>query len=343
MVVWGGMSFDAVDANEAQRSDGYSFDPARRTITWTRDQLFTDGAAYSPARDSWRTLAPAPARRPWLGTPAAWTGKEMLVLAADDDGRPVGLAYDPKRDRWRVTAAPPAELAGPETAVWAGSEMIVWSGGRPDNVARQGAAYDPAADSWRLLPDSPLGYRRFHSAVWTGTEMIIWGGSDGRTDVDTGAGYSPLTDTWRLPPASPVASRQWHGAIWTGEEMIVWGGQAVGAANDGAAYRPRDDSWRRLPGAPLAGRHWHTWLSLGGVAIAWGGYDFYADEAVYDDGARYDPIRDQWEPLPPAPLTRRCRHSSVWTGQELLLWGGTRHCGTYGPRAADGAALAVTR
>jgi N-acetylneuraminic acid mutarotase len=130
-----------------------------------------------------------------------------------------------------------------------------------------------------------------------------------------------------------------HTAIWTGDEMITWGGRSIGAVNDGAAYNPVTDRWRPLAASPLEGREWHTWLWADRRAYAWGGYNFSAGEAVYADGARYDPTTDRWEPLPQAPLTKRCQQSAVWTGDEIILWGGTAHCGTHGPRDADGAAL----
>jgi N-acetylneuraminic acid mutarotase len=340
MLVWGGVAFDAVPASDAASADGYSFDPERGTITWTRQRYFTDGAAYSPTDNSWRTLAPASAARPLVGPRAVWTGEEMLVFAVSDDGRTVALAYSSAHDAWRAVAPLPRDLAAPETAVWTGREMLVWSGGLQDDAAtRRGAAYDPTSDRWRLLPDAPLCNRRFSSAVWTGAEMIVWGGSSNVGELDDGAAYNPATDTWRTLPVPPITARHWHEAIWTGNEMIVWGGQAVGAVNDGAAYRPADDTWRVLPASPLAGRHWHTWLWADGVALAWGGYNFYAGVAVYGDGARFDPATDRWELLPSSPLTDRCQQSSVWTGDQLILWGGTGHCGTYGPRDADGAAL----
>jgi hypothetical protein len=39
--------------------------------------------------------------------------------------------------------------------------------------------------------------------------------------------------------------------------------------------------------------------------------------------AAYDPVNDHWRSLPPGPLGRREGYSSVWTGRELLVVGGT--------------------
>ncbi|HNH82727.1 MAG TPA: hypothetical protein PL157_10170 [Acidobacteriota bacterium] len=68
---------------------------------------------------------------------------------------------------------------GSETAVWTGSRMIIWGGGKdyynPPYVSG-GGEYNPVRDVWKPLPteNEPPG-RSNHSAIWTGKEMIIWG------------------------------------------------------------------------------------------------------------------------------------------------------------------------
>jgi hypothetical protein len=43
----------------------------------------------------------------------------------------------------------------------------------------------------------------------------------------------------------------------------------------------------------------------------------------FDDGARYCFADDTWAPLPPngAPSSRT-GHAAVWTGKEIIIWGG---------------------
>jgi len=67
--------------------------------------------------------------------------------------------------------------------------------------------------------------------------------------------------------------------------------------------------------------------------LMWGGEDW---ARVYDDGAAYDPAADSWRPLPAAGLSPRIGTAQVWTGRELLVWGGTP--GTFNNYFADGAA-----
>ena len=80
-------------------------------------------------------------------------------------------------DEWVPTRVPddvPARYL--HTAVWTGSEMIVW-GGNAGSSYTGGGRYNPTTDSWSVVStlNEPL-YRDYQTAVWTGTEMIIWGG-----------------------------------------------------------------------------------------------------------------------------------------------------------------------
>ncbi len=62
------------------------------------------------------------------------------------------------------------------TAVWTGSEMIIWGGFNGGGELITGGRYNPSTDSWTATANVP-GPRREHTAVWTGTEMIVWGGT----------------------------------------------------------------------------------------------------------------------------------------------------------------------
>jgi hypothetical protein len=79
--------------------------------------------------------------------------------------------------------------------------------------------------------------------------------------------------------------------------------------------------------------------------MIWGGgtTDSPGDQppaTVMPGGAVYDPAADRWEGLPAAPLSPRARALAVWTGRELIVWGGEAD---YNHRANfdDGAALTL--
>src|SRR4029077_1154639 len=79
------------------------------------------------------------------------------------------------------TATNDVPVSGPgHTAVWTGSEMIVW-GGSDDTIfmgdLNTGGRYNPSTDSWVATSTTNAPTARVgHTAVWTGTEMIVWGG-----------------------------------------------------------------------------------------------------------------------------------------------------------------------
>ena len=71
---------------------------------------------------------------------------------------------------------------GAHSAVWTGSEMIVWGGGDPggsNELLTTGGRYNPGTDSWIPMSDEAPSARSNHTAVWTGSEMIVWGGQFG--------------------------------------------------------------------------------------------------------------------------------------------------------------------
>ena len=54
--------------------------------------------------------------------------------------------------------------------------------------------------------------------------------------------------------------------------------------------------------------------------IVWGGYE---TAAALNDGGRYNPAANSWTAVPTtgAPAARY-RHTAVWTGSEMIVWGG---------------------
>jgi hypothetical protein len=46
-----------------------------------------------------------------------------------------------------------------------------------------------------------------------------------------------------------------------------------------------------------------------------------------EDGAVYDLASDSWQLLPDPPIDGRYRHTAVWTGEAMILWGGQTPAG----------------
>jgi len=138
---------------------------------------------------------------------------------------PSGTGCEP--DTWdRRFYGPSARQS--HTAVWTGTEMIIWGGA---SYLNSGGRYEPATDTWRET-STEIGVpvpRREHAAVWTGTEMIVWGGVADEGYQNTGGRYDPMTDSWVPTSAgegTPSARRR-PTAVWTGTKMIVWGGEEL--------------------------------------------------------------------------------------------------------------------
>jgi N-acetylneuraminic acid mutarotase len=109
--------------------------------------------------------------------------------------------------------------------------------------------------------------------------------------------------------------------------MLVFGRQRpLGTIDVAASYDPRTHTWRRLsplrgPTGNYEGRYWAVWT----------GTEMLVEGPL--DLQRYDPATNRWRRLPakaavPGGIV-------VWTGRELIGWGG----GCCGDASADGAAF----
>jgi N-acetylneuraminic acid mutarotase len=233
-------------------------------------------------------------------------------------------------DTWTATSTLNApDVRRSHTAVWTGSEMIVWGGfnNSPPYVLSTGGRYNPATDSWTATTTTkaPAG-RVFHAAVWDGTEMIVWGGYNlVDCDLSTGGRYNPSSDTWT--PTSTVnapLARQYPTAVWTGSEMVVWAGRGCCNncnLNSGGRYNPGTDSWTATSTSNAPEARWsHTTEWTGSEMIVWGG----TNQTIYlNTGGRYNPSADSWTATGvPNNVLGRVAHTTVWTGSEMIVWGG---------------------
>jgi len=277
------------------------------------------------------------------GAPAAgaedfsmvWTGSEILIWGGAVASGPtlsnVGYRYDPTANAWIGTLSmvgAPSPRWG-HTAIWTGKEMIVWGGSDSSGTRlNDGYRYDPATDTWSgpISTTSAPEARRAHTAVWTSTEMIVWGGEVAGLPVNTGARYNPKTDIWSPVTMIGAPAIRWHhAAVWTGTEMIVWGGfDGVNGIDTGMRYSPSTDTWGAVTstlGTP-PGRLTTSTIWTGSEMIVFGGQATQGSPGS-NTGGRYDPLADSWNPTTTinAP-TSRYGHAGVWTGNEMIIWGG---------------------
>jgi uncharacterized delta-60 repeat protein len=321
-------------------------------------QLLNSGGRYDSGTDSWTATSATNAPAGRMYHTAVWTGSEMIVwggsLGDETNALNTGARYCAHQsptptatpatptptptptpatptptpgctdDTWSATSNTNTPVGRSDhTAVWTGSEMIVWGGwgGSSGNSTNTGGRYSRDTNSWTStsLTNAPAP-RRNHTGFWTGSEMIVWGGDNGTgTNVNTGGRYTPGTDSW-IPTSTTNAPavRHDHAAVWTGSEIIVWGGSDL---NTGARYNPLTDSWTPTTtvNAPV-GRSNHTAVWTGSEMIVWGG----SNGPAFNTGGRYNPATDEWTPISTinAPVGR-FDHTAVWTGSEMIVWGGS--------------------
>lgn len=295
---------------------------ARSTWAWLIGIVVATAAGVG----AFFTLGPTEPQRPTVAA-GTWTALLPSVLTARSDA----------------------------SVVWTRKAMIVWGGAGDAGVLGDGAAYDLTKEAWAPIPPAPLSARRGHSAVWTGTRMLIFGGNgqregcEGNCPLGDGANYNPVTDTWTPLSPSPVAPRTGHTAVWLQDRMVVWGGAGDGGAalGDGASYDPTTDSWTVLPPSPLAPRVNHRAVATTNRMLAWGGSSEAAEGGMYfADGAVYSPASGSWARMaaPPASIGGRDTYAAVWTGDQLLVWGGYGRSDTCTPCLHDdGAAYDLER
>ncbi|MBL9134517.1 MAG: hypothetical protein JNK85_01550 [Verrucomicrobiales bacterium] len=378
--------------------------------------LLNDTWSYDPTTATWNRLHSGTGQSLGYLDPrlALWTGKEALLFASSSTSG--GLKFDPEERRWTALAPMPgifSALTG-ASAVWTGKEALIWGGYASGELSRRGFAYDPTRDVWREFStaEAPTP-RRIHSAVWTGTQMMVWGGNDSTgfpnvgTDLSDGGIYRPTDNRW-LAIEFPKVQRNFATAVWTGEEILVWGGSSssvpqsstyslgggyrlnpktghtrplstvnaptprAGAcavwtgtqlivwggyeatvesqnrqrAGTGSRYDPVLDQWSSIntDGAPsIRGQASAVWT--GTEMIVWGGNSLNGGTGIFNTGGRYSPANNQWRPMSTTlgalPLSPRIGHCAVWTGREMLVWGGGTNALRYLPTADAWSAISL--
>jgi N-acetylneuraminic acid mutarotase len=135
--------------------------------------------------------------------------------------------------------------------------------------------------------------------------------------------------------------------------MIVWGGVAQfgqGEENivSGGQLDPVTKVWTPISttGAPTS-RSGYVTAWTGSRMVVWGGRTSPAmttspSDTVLGNGAQYDPVTDTWATISGtgAP-TPRFAHTAVWTGSQVLVWGGVENPATPDTFVATGGRLAT--
>lgn len=148
-------------------------------------------------------------------------------------------------------------------------------------------------------------------------------GDDGPS-APSGPETTPWTElgevrgAWTQREDAPIDVPGDHRGVWTGNELIV------GFQPDVAAYDPAAERWRRLPDVPGPRRIDPRVVWTGQHVVVFGGIAGDEAGAHRADGLLLDVAGERWESMPPAPAAPLWDPTVVWTGEEVVVWGGAR-------------------
>ena len=145
------------------------------------------------------------------------------------------------------------------TALWTGSETIIWGGENDGQYLRSGARFNPAALLVSLPMTNASAARSDHTAVWTGAEMPVWGQF---SMAECWAAVPAITRLTTLGPLFPPMARLLPVALTRpcGQGTKWWCGAATYARakeelpGAGGRYRPSRNTWNQTStnGAPTS-------------------------------------------------------------------------------------------
>ena len=251
---------------------------------------------------------------------AIWTGNNMIICGVSSISGCQTVNYNSNNNTWTNISPSPTCGSTSSKAVWTGNEILVHNGGN------RTYKYNPISNIWTTIDSSIVNTGRSeYSAIWTGTDMIIWGGQNSFP----GQKFNLATKTWsNISTTNSPTNKRGHSAIWTGSEMLIWGG-IIGNFNlnsDSTIYKynPITNSWTQVVGINSPkGLYLHSAVWTGTEMIVFGGQDA-KDGIIVNKSYRYNYINNTWFEMSTnsTSLSPRFAHSAIYTGNEILIWGG---------------------
>ncbi len=341
MIIWGGTLQGLTPTNT-----GYSYDP--KTDGWTA--ITTTNAPA--ARHSHQAV--------WTGTRMiVWGGYGTVGL--EPQGGIYDPSTDSWK-AMSITNEPVARTAHAMLYMANLNQVLVWGGRIGNNAINSGGKYDVATDKWTAITGTGAPSPRYNfsnsfaapSAGHPSGLFFVWGGADTFNWFGDGASYDPGSDKWTpvnmtpgampnggyppqyYPKGTPVKMESanafngvggpgsyifggWDGGNFFSPILYFW---------DGASMQPGGYWYGLKPGDPNApsGRARYVGVvpSLG--IFLWGGCNDMACGTVLADGSVWKPDNNggTWSNFPSDPgLTARSEASIVWTGTDVIIWGGT--------------------
>ena len=145
--------------------------------------------------------------------------------------------------------------------------------------------------------------------------MIVWGGENNGGRLNTGGRYDPGMDSWTATSTSNAPSpRDLQTAVWTGNEMIIWAGLDLTASGTQQAQFAAPTGTANAKAEPQPSPSATIIESAKPTATG---------TPTPGTGGRYDPNMDTWTATSTTNAPNaRWDHTAVWTGSEMIIWGG---------------------
>jgi N-acetylneuraminic acid mutarotase len=149
----------------------------------------------------------------------------------------------------------------------------------------------------------------------------------GSAATRTGAAMPPVAGSWRRLPAAPIVPSLGVVSVWTGRQMLIFGRAQPDppwSVNVAAAYSPGLDTWQLLAPPPGPAGNYE-----GQYSAVWTGKEMLVSGPATHEA--FNPVTNLWRSLPKSAVPDGI---VVWTGREMIGWGG----GCCGDASSEGAA-----
>lgn len=252
--------------------------------------------------------------------------------------------FDPTTGAWEPLPPMLQARAGATAAAVRGM-LYVCGGHDGEEHLSSAERFDPARGCWEALPEMPRRRVAGTAAALNGV-LVVCGGFDGHRDLAAAECWDPEARTWRvlpdmLQPRHAAAAAAVCGRLYVCGGGSSRGGRGAPALRSAEAFGFAAGAWRPVK-AMQEGRRWAAAAGVQGRVHVCGGeggdelqIHGRRERQPLKTAERFDPILDEWEPLPCMP-TGVARAASAGVGGFILI------CGGSGTPAADSRADAAS-
>ena len=263
------------------------------------------------------------------------------------------LGYSADSHWLRINEVNAPRMGMAARAVWTGSKMIGW-----ERFFRSAGQYDPSKDRWSEIPvDNVPELTGGYASEYVNQNILFWGGTlipkvDGDGECPdwqtrlTNRGYIYNIDenSWEsMTDLNAPSPRKAMYSVSLGNKLFIWGGRYCNGnqwdhLNNGGIYDAKQKQWINIPVTnEVPARKDASIVWTGKEIIIWGGYIKHSSGIwiLSNTGISFNPETYTWSSLKTinAPAARY-RHTALWTGGQMIVWGGI---GRQDQGLADGA------